>query len=372
MTRRGFQIGKLLICAAFAMGLAAQDAPDFDAIVKRADAARDSPNVDEAVDLYQQALHLKPDWKQGWWVLGSMLYDANRFADGEQAFLPLTALDPDKSAGWAMAGLCEFEIKHYEDALAHLQKANRLGLPQSLYDVTQYHIALILIRTGEFDGALEMLSHYAAPGTDNPKFVEAMGLAALRKPILPDQIQPADHDLIMALGRPMCDMAASRTKNATNEFEAILAKYPARPELHYLYGLVLLESDPDKALAAFRQELILSPGHSRTLISIAAEYVKRNEYRSALPYAEKAVRFAPQYFAAHAMLGKVLVEGGLDLPRGTKELEEAIKMAPGNPQSRLALAAAYSKVGRKQDAATQRAEFLRLRTQIDASASGQK
>jgi Tfp pilus assembly protein PilF len=53
-------------------------------------------------------------------------------------------------------------------------------------------------------------------------------------------------------------------------------------------------------------------------------------------------------------------------------LEKAVAMAPANPQSRLALAAAYAKVGRKDDAAKQRREFLRLRTQIDADAGGQK
>jgi tetratricopeptide (TPR) repeat protein len=359
-----------MACAAFVFTLAAQS--DFDAVVSSADAARDAGQVDKAVALYQRALHLKPDWRQGWWVLGSLLYDANRYTEAEQAFLPLTALDPDKSAGWAMAGLCEFETKHYQDALTHLEKAVRLGLPQGLYDVTQYHIVLILIRTGQFDTALEMLSRYAARGNENPKFIEAMGIAALRRPILPADVPPADHDLIMALGKAMCDASASRGKDATGEFEAILAKYPGTPELHFLDGQILLQSDPDRALAVFQQELNLSPRHSRTLISIAAEYVKRDEFPSALPYAERSVQDAPTYFAAHAMLGKVLVEGNLDLPRGIKELETAVAMSPGNPQSRLALAAAYAKAGRKQDAATQRAEFLRLRTQIDANALEQK
>jgi len=49
-----------------------------------------------------------------------------------------------------------------------------------------------------------------------------------------------------------------------------------------------------------------------------------------------------------------------------------VKMAPENPQSRLALASAYAKAGRKQDAAAQRAEFLRLRNQKDESSAGAK
>jgi tetratricopeptide (TPR) repeat protein len=266
-----------------------------------------------------------------------------------------------------MAGLCEFEIQHYQDAMTHLQKAQQIGLPQALADVTEYHIDLILIRSGQFDRAIERLSRIAAQKTENPKQVEAMGIAGLRRALLPANLSPADRGLANALGRAMCDAAASRSKESNAEFAALLAKYPALPELHYLYGMTLLESDPDKALAAFQQELILSPRHAPTLISLAAEYAKRNKFQTALPYAQKAVQSQPHYFAAHAMLGKVLVEGGLDLPQGIKELESAVSMAPANPQSRLALASAYLKAGRKADAAQERAEFLKLRTEIDSA-----
>jgi tetratricopeptide (TPR) repeat protein len=347
------------------VGLAAQGPESFDSLVQRADAARDARQVDKAVGLYQQALHLKPDWRQGWWVLGSVLYDAGRYAEGEQAFLPLTTLDADKSAGWAMAGLCEFEIQHYQDAFSHLEKAEKLGLPQSLSDVAEYHLELILIRSGQFERAMERISRVAAQKAENPKQAEAMGIAALRLAILPGDLAAGDRELVMALGRAMCDAAASHSKEANAEFAAILSQYPKRPELHYLDGQVLLESDPDKALVAFQQELVLSPRHVQTMISMANEYVKRNEFEMALPYARKAVEVQPMYFAGHAMLGKVLVEGGLDLDAGIKELERAVELAPGNPQSRLGLASAYLKAGRKTEAAKERAEFLRLRTEID-------
>jgi tetratricopeptide (TPR) repeat protein len=354
---------------ALAAIVVAQIAPTFATLARKADAARDAAKTDEAVALYRKALRLKPDWREGWWSLGSLLYDANRYQEGEAAFLPLTKLDPDKSPGWAMAGLCEFEIKHYRDALRNLEQADKLGLPPSLYDVNQYHIILILIRAGEFDPAIEMISRYASRGKDNPKLVEAMGIAALRRPVLPADLSPADHDLVLALGRAMCDAAASRGKEATAEFDVILANYPNTPEVHFLDGMVLLQSDPDKALAEFNQELALSPKHAQSLVSIAAEYVKRDDYKNALTYAEKAVTSDPGYFATHAMLGKILTEGDLDLPRGIGELETAVKLAPANPQSRLALAAAYAKTGRKEDAARQRKEFLRLRAATDSAGS---
>lgn len=236
--------------------------------------------------------------------------------------------------------------------------------------MAQYHIALILIRASEFEAALDMISRDAARGNENPKLTEAMGIGALRKAILPKDVPPAEHELVMAVGQAMCHAAASHGKEATAEFETILSKYPTIPELHYLDGLVLLQSNPDKALEAFEQELALSPKHSQALISVAAELVKRDEYRAALPYAKRAVDSQPRYFAARAMLGKVLVDGGIDPQQGIKELESAAAIEPANPQCHLALASAYAKTGRKADAAAQRAEFLRLRAQIDAAAAG--
>ena len=356
----------------FAATLFAQTPPSFATLAKRADAARDAGKINEAVDLYHKALHLKPYWREGWWSLGSILYDANRYQEGEAAFLPLTKLDPDKSPGWSMAGLCEFELKHYREALRNLEHAQKLGLPPSLYDVNEYHVVLILIRGEQFDPAIQIISRYAANGKDNPALVEAMGIAALRRPMLPGEVPESDHDLVMALGRAMCDAVASHGRDATAEFAVILANYPKTPELHYLQGMVLLQSDPDKAIDAFNRELTISPQHVRALISLASEYAKRTDYSAALPYAEKAVATDPNYFATHAMLGKILIDGDLDAARGTSELERAVMMAPMNPQSRLTLAAAYAKAGRKDDAAKQRKEFLRLRAAVDEAAKEQE
>ncbi len=42
------------------------------------------------------------------------------------------------------------------------------------------------------------------------------------------------------------------------------------------------------------------------------------------------------------------------------ELEVAVKLAPAIPEARFSLASAYSRLGRKQDAARELAEFKRL------------
>ena len=98
--------------------------------------------------------------------------------------------------------------------------------------------------------------------------------------------------------------------------------------------------------------------------------MKRGEQAEAKPFAERAVKVAPKNFAARACLGRVLLEGSeSDLPGAIRELEMAVKLAPDSPQVHFSLASAYSKAGRKQEAARERAEFARLKKLMAANDS---
>ena len=96
------------------------------------------------------------------------------------------------------------------------------------------------------------------------------------------------------------------------------------------------------------------------LLQIAFEYLRRGDAAAALPYARQSAEIEPESFVAHNALGRALVDSG-DLENGIRELELSKKQAPGSPQTRIALASAYAKVGRNEDAAHERAEFLRLK-----------
>ena len=118
---------------------------------------------------------------------------------------------------------------------------------------------------------------------------------------------------------------------------------------------------PDEAMREFKQELLLSPNHVFARLQIAFEFLKRNTPAAGLTYAEEAVKLAPNLFAAHNALGRILLEVG-QTERAIKELELGTKQAPDSPEMYFALARAYSKAGRKVEADRARAEFMRLDT----------
>src|SRR5437660_765284 len=81
----------------------------FKQITKEADAARGADRLSDAIRLYQQGLRLRPSWSEGWWSLGSVLYDQDRFREAEAAFLHFVAITPKPGPAFAFLGLCEYE-----------------------------------------------------------------------------------------------------------------------------------------------------------------------------------------------------------------------------------------------------------------------
>jgi tetratricopeptide (TPR) repeat protein len=339
----------------------------FEQLSKQAAEARDQNRLEEAARLYRQALRLKPGWSEGWWFLGTLMYDRDRYPECADAFSRLIALKPDMGPGEALLGLCEFNLKRYPRALGHLFHAAKSGFgpdPQ-LRQVAIYHTALALIVVQDYERALEQLTLLVRTTEANDKVRLAAGIAALRQPWLPDQVPAADRDLVARLGEAKVAELERRTGDAGHLYEVVVAAYPKAPGLHYAYGSFLLSGDANKALVVLKQELAITPNHVPALAAIAGEYLKRDDPAAARDYAAKAARAAPEDFAARTTYGRALLETG-DVPGAIRELEAAVKLAPGSPHARFALADAYTRAGRKADAERERKEFARLRNLIDS------
>ena len=339
------------------------------AIQTQAETARKENRIDDAIALYKKGLAIKPTWDEGWWSLGTLHYSRDEFVEARDAFRRLASLQPNAGAPWAMLGLAEFETKQYDQSLSHLSRAAAIhtGEEQGIADEANFHLALLLTRSEQYEAAMKILALFAQRNLNDARFIEAMGLAALRKPVLPSESVPTERQLVMDVGRVMYDASALRTTEAGAEFKILVDKYPETPNIHYLYGSFLMFADSNKGLGEMKKELEISPAHVPAMVTIASEYIQRKDFQAALPYAQKATELEPQSFPAHVVLGRVFAEGGIDTERGVQELEIARRLAPTSPQVRIALATAYAKAGRKEDAARERQEFLKLRKEVDTT-----
>jgi len=355
-----------LVCCFTPIVAVAAPPASFDQISKAASQAREQNRLEEAVKLYGQAVKLRPSWEEGWWYLGTLHYEKDQYAECRDAFRRFIKLNAKAGEAFALLGLCEFQTRDFDAALAHLHRATSLGLPENsrLTDVLHYHEALLLTRLENYERALFVLSMLARKRSVTPDIVAAAGIASLRKPLLPHELPLGDRDLAAKLGRAVLAAAERKPAEAQALFDEIVAAYPNTPNVHYAYGSFLLVSDPDKGVAEIQRELKISGEHLPALVTLAMEYLKRGEPENGRPYAERAVKAGPENFAARAALGRVLTDLG-EVPAAIRELELAVKLAPDSPQVRIALASAYAKAGRKEDAARERAEFTRLRKLLD-------
>lgn len=340
----------------------------FDRLSRQAAEAREAGRVDEALDLYQKAVRQRPDWEEGHWYAGTLLYGMDRYTEARDAFRRVIAIQEKKAAGkpvgngrvHAMKGLCEFQVKNYDVALTDLMKAKDLGVEnQDLLNSVRYHLAIILTRQEQYEFALLNLQPFAQRGNESPTVIEAFGMATLRMPMLPAELPADRREMVLLAGRGSYYQAARLSGPARPAFEELVLRYPDSPNVHYAYGVFLLAEDPDKAIEEFKKELKLSPGHNWAMLQIAFEYIKRSDWAAAKPWAEQAVATAPGDFAARRALGQVLFELG-DTAGAIENLERGVKLAPDSPSLHFVLARAYQKAGRAADAERAREEFRKL------------
>jgi tetratricopeptide (TPR) repeat protein len=216
------------------------ESPGFEDLVRQATSAREQGKPDEAIRYYQQALQIRPEWAEGWWYVGSLLYDSNRFAEAIPAFAKVAALDSTLGPAWSFRGLCAFETGDYPEALADLVKGHELGsagVPE-IAKVADYHLALLLIRNGEYDRATALLSSEFVRGQTPDQIKVALGLALLRVPLLPDEVDPSKDSVVATAGGIAVMLAQNQRAEALQALQQAIKDYPDIPNLRSAYNSI--------------------------------------------------------------------------------------------------------------------------------------
>jgi tetratricopeptide (TPR) repeat protein len=336
---------------------------NFDDLARRASAALDVHPA-EAVALYQKALDIRPDWADGWLYMGASLYELRRFTEARIAFRKGITLVPQKGTPWAFLGLTEYELGNYKDALTFILKGESIGLADkpAFVITVHYHAALIYLRSSDFARALDQLRPLAKTGNETLEVIEAFGLSALAMNTLPARLPAAKRPLVRLAGRAAAAFVAERAEQSRSLFEELAARFPNDAGVHYMYGVFLTPNDPAAAEEEFRKELRISPRHVLARVQLALLLIKRGETKESVTLAQEAVRLEPGSAVCQATLGRALLEGD-QITQAVAALETAVKLAPDAAKAHFYLAQAYSRAGRRADAAKERAAFDRLRAE---------
>jgi tetratricopeptide (TPR) repeat protein len=313
-----------------AVAAPAPGSDSFEATVSQATTAREAGKTSEAITKYRDAVKLRPTWEEGWWYLGTLLYDADEFGQAIPALRHVVELDPNIGVGWAFLGLCEFESGDYTESFTHLQNAARLGFADDpeIKKITLYHLGLLLNMRGEFDRAPEILRDAAGSSAVPEQIETALGMSLLRVPLLPSQLDTSNDALIRAAGETSALLLNHQSGPALRNFEQMLEEYPHTPYLHYQYGLALQATGKDKeAQLQFQEEIRERPADGLAWIASAKFNLQRKKFKEAVADAKRATQLAPRSAAAYEVLAQACqVQDKAEAAEASRKATELAKL----------------------------------------------
>jgi len=338
---------------------------DFDAISAKAQQAYEANEIEQAAQLFSDALKLRADWTQGWWALGMIDYQRNRYAECRDELKHMVELDSSAAPGWALLGLCEFRTKQYDDSFQHLKKAHMMvpegqGVGQ-LFDMTDYHLALLLNRQGAFELAQGMIMRVARRVHESAEMSFAAGLACLRMAVFPEEVPDKQRDVVTMAGKAFWSLATLTPSESEANFKALVSKYPKFPNVHYYYGTYLAAHHPELCATEFLEELRITPDSVPARVELALRYILEQKLVSALQFAREAVALSPESVGAQLALAKVLRAQGHE-EQALAPLLQAKKLDPVSPQISLYLASSYRSLHLTEEMRKEMAEYERLKS----------
>jgi arylsulfatase A-like enzyme len=137
----------------------------------------------------------------------------------------------------------------------------------------------------------------------------------------------------------------------------------SRPDLtisHFQLGMALLASgDIAGAVPELEIAVARDPRWERARLMLATAYIQIDRVPDAVKQCEKVLEFDPNHYPTNLLLGRILMLKG-DVEAALPKLEKAAALQPNAPEPHLLLTDAYDRLGRKPDAARERAEAKRL------------
>jgi len=291
--------------------------------------------TEDAIRDYGHVLEQHPNWKEGMWNLGMLEYGSDRFAEAIVTFHKVVDFAPGLGIAWSLLGLSEFETADYDNALAHLEKAQSLGInDEDIARISSYHLGLLWIRTSQFERASNLLLQTFGADKTSQQAKLALGLSTLRVPLLPSQLDPSREALVQAVGEARA-AGAGQPAGLAN----LLRNNPDLPYLHYALGLSLAENGKVKeAQEQIVEETRISPASSAPWIELRNLDLQLRETAEAVKAAQQAVRISPESQDAHLLLAQAWLSAGNDHQATAESAIAAAKSADSPaPEQRMIL-----------------------------------
>ena len=242
--------------------------------------------VQEAIQQYEQAIRLKPDFASAYNNLGSSLQQAGKLAEA---------------------------ISYYKRALQIEPNNARL----------HYNLAIALEKVGDVPGAIGQYEQ------------------AIR-------INPDDVDAHNNLGN--AHFRAGRRQDAIQQYEQALRINPDSALAHYNLAVALEQAgNAPGAIGQYEQSLWIDPSDAQVHFNLGAALEHLGRHQEAIDHFEQALRINPKDADARNNLGFVLMQVG-KVQEAIGQYEEALRINPSDARAHFNLGVILEGLGRHQEA----------------------
>ncbi|XP_007429126.1 transmembrane and TPR repeat-containing protein 3 [Python bivittatus] len=237
--------------------------------------------LEEADQLYRQAISMRPDFKQAYISRGELLLKMNKPLQAKEAYLRALELDRTNADLWYNLAIVYIELKDPSEALKNFNQALELNPSHKL---ALFNSALLMQESGE---------------------------ASLRP----------------EAKKRLLSYIKEESQDANGYFN--------------LGMLAMDDKKDDEAEIWMKKAIKLLPGFRSALFNLALLYSQTAKELKALPVLEELLRYYPDHTKGLILKGDILMNQKKDI-QGAKEcFEKILKMDPNNVQGKHNLCVVY-------------------------------
>ncbi|MEN3339335.1 MAG: hypothetical protein V7647_3011 [Acidobacteriota bacterium] len=343
--------------------------PSFD----RAAAFQRSGDFDAAAAEYQWFLDAFPKNVEARSNLGVVLMQLGRYEEAIAAYRTALAVAPSNPTVLSNLGLAFYKSDQLGDAAETFRRVLAVE-PDRLQ--ARYLAADCQLRLGQPADAIALLAPLESSRADDPTLSYLLGMAYLsakqtdKGQVLLDRILKNGDSAQAQVMMGVAKRGAGDLRGAAEDLKRAVALDPDLPGVRTMYAQALLEAgNPDLALGEFQAALKRNPLDFDANLYMGVLRKADQDYDASLGYFTRALGVRPGDLRTRNQIASIALARHDDATAVTM-LEAILKEAPSFVEAHVALATAYYRLHRKEDADRERAIVEHLNQEKDASDRG--
>lgn len=237
--------------------------------------------LEEADQLYRQAISMRPDFKQAYISRGELLLKMNKLTEARDAYLRALDLDRTNADLWYNLAIVHIEMKEPSEALKNFNHALELSPRHKL---ALFNSALLMQESGD------------------PKF----------------------------------------WPEANRRFLLYVEEEPQDANGYFNLGMLAMDANKDEAAERWMKKAIrLQPGFRSALFNLALLYSQSKRETEALPVLDELLRYHPEHIKGLILKGDILMNHKRDTQGAKVCFERIISLDPSNVQGKHNLCVVY-------------------------------